>query len=362
MKILCFIDSLGSGGAQRQLVELGKGFKEYGHEVLFLTYHEINFFKPELDAVHIPVKTIVEPNYLKRIFKIRKAIRKEKPDAVLSFLEGANFMATLAGFPSRNWKLVVGERSANPEILNNRKLKFYRKAHFLVDYIVGNSHKNIELVKKIIPNINNNKLKVIYNSVEIPRKTNYKIAENNVTKIVVAASYRAVKNLDGLIDALHLLPEKYKDKLIINWYGNIAMDNTYYQNQLDRINEFNLNDVLILNDKTNKIEEKYEAADFVGLFSHFEGFPNTICEAMALSKPVIVTKVSDVPLFVKENENGFLCESDNPDSIKNALIQGVNSSNKQRKRMGDNNYAIAIKEFSKEMIVSQYLNLLENGQ
>lgn len=116
MKILCFIDSLGTGGAQRQMVEVAKGFKEKGHEVSFLTYHNINFFKPELDKHSIPVKTIEESNYVKRLFKIRKIIRKHQPDAVLSFLEAANFMATLAGFPSRKWKLVVGERSANPAI------------------------------------------------------------------------------------------------------------------------------------------------------------------------------------------------------------------------------------------------------
>src|SRR5699024_7191018 len=116
MKILCFIDSLGPGGAQRQLVQLAKGFKERGCEVSFLTYHEINFFKPELNKIGIPVQTIVEPNYFKRIIKIRKAIRNEKVDAVLSFLEGANFMATFAGVPFRKWNLVVGERSPNPAI------------------------------------------------------------------------------------------------------------------------------------------------------------------------------------------------------------------------------------------------------
>ena len=32
MKILCVINSLRPGGAQRQLVNLGIGFKEKGHE------------------------------------------------------------------------------------------------------------------------------------------------------------------------------------------------------------------------------------------------------------------------------------------------------------------------------------------
>lgn len=39
MKILCVIDCLGSGGAQRQLVNLATAFKEKGHEVSFLVYH-----------------------------------------------------------------------------------------------------------------------------------------------------------------------------------------------------------------------------------------------------------------------------------------------------------------------------------
>src|SRR5690606_7473545 len=119
MKILCVIDSLGSGGSQRQLVELAKGFKEKGHEVSFLTYHNINFFIPELDNHKITVNTIIEPNYIKRLLKIRKAIRNHQPEAVLSFLEAANFITTLSGVPYRKWKLVVGERSANPAILKS---------------------------------------------------------------------------------------------------------------------------------------------------------------------------------------------------------------------------------------------------
>jgi glycosyltransferase involved in cell wall biosynthesis len=357
MKILCFIDSLGSGGAQRQMVELAKGFKEKGHNVSFLTYHNVNFFKPELDKFNIPVKTIIEANNVKRLFKIRKAIRKNKPDALLSFLAGANFMATVAGFPYRQWKLVVGERSANPAIVNNIKLRFYRKMHFFSDYIVGNSHKNIELVKKIIPSINKKKLKVIYNSVEILKENDFVMSESDITNIVIAASYRPVKNLDGLIGALQILPQGYVSKLKINWYGNISADKNYYLLQQDRINQLGLSDILILRNETYEIHKEFLKADFVGLFSHYEGFPNSICEAMAMSKPVIVSKVSDVPLFVKENKNGFLCESNQSESIKSALISAIESSSEQRKEMGENNSIIAKQVFNRDIIVEAYLRI-----
>ena len=357
MKIICLIDSLGSGGAQRQMVELSIGFTEKGHELSFITYYNDNFFKQELDKHNILVCTIIEPNYVKRLFKIRRAIRKQKPNAVLSFLEAANFIATFAGFPSRKWKLVVGERSANPGILNNKKLRLYRMAHFFADYVVANSHKNLEFVKMIIPWMDETKLKVIYNFVKIHSQHEYSISESRSTNIVIAASYRAVKNLDGLIQALQLLSDEYKSKLKVNWYGNIINENKYFIDQMEKIERNNLGNILTLFHQTNDIGEKYANADFVGLFSHYEGFPNTLCEAMAMSKPVIISSVSDVPLLVKEDENGFLFDSKKPEHIKNALIKAIDSTYEQRVTMGKNNYEVAKKEFNREIIVNQYLKL-----
>src|SRR5664280_841694 len=106
MKILCVIDSLGSGGAQRQLVNLAIGFKERGHEVSFLVYHRLNFYKESLEENNIPVYEIIEPNYLKRLLKMQRFIRGGGYDAVLSFLEAANFICELAGLPWRKWKLI----------------------------------------------------------------------------------------------------------------------------------------------------------------------------------------------------------------------------------------------------------------
>ncbi|MDQ6722963.1 MAG: hypothetical protein M3Z01_01680, partial [Thermoproteota archaeon] len=135
MKILCVIDSLGSGGAQRQMVNLALGFKQNGHAVSFLIYHNEDFFKDLLDNANIHVEVIIETSYLKRLFKIRQYIRNGKYDAVLSFLEAANFICEFAGLPWRKWKLVVGERSANPNIFKSFKLRGYRWFHLFADYV-----------------------------------------------------------------------------------------------------------------------------------------------------------------------------------------------------------------------------------
>lgn len=357
MKILLFIDSLNSGGAQRQMVNLAIGFKEKGHEVLVMNYHELNFFKELLDKHDIPTKTIIEKNYIKRLFKIRKAIRLENPDAVLSFLSAGNFIATFAGFPKRNWRLVVGERNAKPDILKSMKLIFFIFFHLFTDYVVANSYTNLNLIKKANPFLKKEKLKVIYNIINVERKESINYKSNSFTKIVIAARYHPQKNLEGLINAVSSLPKAYLDKIKIEWYGSISEDNSYYQSNLLLIKKNNLESIIHLYDRTPEIFEKYATADFVGLFSHYEGFPNVICEAMALGKPIICTMVSDIPLFLKDSFNGFLCKSDS-ESIKASLIKAIDSSEVLRAKFGKNNKKLIKQNFEKSQIINQYLNIL----
>lgn len=360
MKILCFIDSLNSGGGQRQMVNLAIGFKERGHEVIMLNYHALNFFKSQLDSHNIPVKTVSQPNYLKRLFRIRSIIRSEKPDAVLSFLSAANFMATFSGLPNRNWTLVVGERSANPNIVKSLKQRFYRFFHIFPDYIVANSYANLELIKKANPFLKGNKLKVIYNIININHTSKVIRINSDKTHIVIAARYVHIKNLGGLIKAVAGLPQIYKEKLHIDWYGNIE-NNSYYDDSKLSIQEYNLQNVIKLHNRTHEVYNKYIEADFVGLFSKYEGFPNTICEALALQKPVICTNVSDIPLFLKEGENGFFCEYNQTESIKQALIRAIDSSEEERLKMGVNNRKIVESKFKREDIIDQYIELFKKS-
>ena len=53
MRILCVIDSLGSGGAQRQMVSLAQGMVARSHEVEFFVYHpELDHFK-QIGRAHV---------------------------------------------------------------------------------------------------------------------------------------------------------------------------------------------------------------------------------------------------------------------------------------------------------------------
>lgn len=49
------------------------------------------------------------------------------------------------------------------------------------------------------------------------------------------------------------------------------------------------------------------------------GFPTKLGEYLASGKPVVITKVGDIPLFLKDGENAYLAEPSNVDSISKKL-------------------------------------------
>ena len=358
MKILCVIDSLCQGGAQRQLVELALGFNEKGHTVSFLIYRQIPFFNHLLDSAGILINYIQEPNYFKRFLKIRSFIRKGRYDSVLSFLESPNFYCELAGLPYRKWKLIVGERSANPNIYKSPRLIFFRWFHFFADYVVANSLSNIHIVKSINPLLPQSKTIVIYNSVNFEiwkPKPGYVPRRNGKLRLIVASAHRYLKNLDGLLEALKIISAAELKYLSIEWYG-VSKDSSMID-AIQKIKKYNLSDVISLLPATSQIDKITQEADIVGLFSFHEGFPNTICEGMACSKPIVCSTVSDIPLLLSNNLN-LLFDPKDYTSICNTLKYIIDLSNEELLEIGAQNYECAKLHFEKDNIINQYLKLL----
>jgi glycosyltransferase involved in cell wall biosynthesis len=363
MKILCVIDSLGSGGAQRQIVGLALGFKEQGHTVAFLTYHHEPFYSNLLEREDIHVFCLQEPNYLKRLLKMRRYIRRGNYDAVLSFLEACNFICEISGLPFRKWKLIVGERDANPNIRKSLKLIIYRWFHLLADYVVANSHANMEMVCLLNPLLSERKCRVIYNIVDFDRCkpiNDYMYRENNKFKLTIAASHQFKKNLRGLVEAINLLNQNEKSQLKIEWYGDGVQepyfDNSFKESQL-LIKKYELESMFQFFPATKNINHAFQCSDAIGLFSFYEGLPNVICEAMAFAKPVVCTAVSDLSIFLSHNTKLLSTPSD-VESIKKALSYLLSLDNETLRRIGNENLSIAKLNFEKSDKISKYISLM----
>ena len=137
-RVVCLIDHLGPGGAQRQMCLLAVLLKRRGLLPVVVTYAPGAFFVPALEAEGIEVAAARARLPLRRILAVRRLIRDYAPDVVLAFLRTPSLLAQLASLPARPFALVVSERNVYPTESPLRRL--VRLAlHRLADIVVTNA-------------------------------------------------------------------------------------------------------------------------------------------------------------------------------------------------------------------------------
>ena len=358
-KILCFIDNLGSGGAQRQMVNLAGIFKKHGYDVELLIYDARNdFYLNQLKEKQIKFTCLQSRSYLQRLLTVTKYLRLSDADVVIPFMETPCFLACLAKSLGAKWKLITNELSAKESTFRGLKNKIYTFFERFSDFKVCNSENAKGLWLRHKPQYSG-KLKVIYNPVLMPAQNSIFISERERLKIVVAASFQRLKNSVSVVKAIVLLPADLKDRLRIEWYGRKSVNGSteVYDETSALILSNNLEKTVSLYDATPEIYSKMATADAVGLFSTVEGLPNAVCEGMMLGKPILMTRISDYNILV--DENGLLCDP-NPQSIAEMLKQFIELSDSERLRMGKISKFKAINLFSEDVISKQWIELIEN--
>ena len=101
--------------------------------------------------------------------------------------------------------------------------------------------------------------------------------------------------------------------------------------------------------------------DCVALCSLTEGMPLTILEALAYGKPVVATKVGDIPAVVTHGENGLLVHPGDPEQLAEAL-DFIVGNRQQAREMGQNGRQRVSQNFSVHIMAEEtdkiYLELL----
>ena len=363
MKILCFIDSLGSGGAQRQLTTLAVALKKRGHDLRFLVYHPEDHFRPWLDVAGIECQTIAPLGYFRRMFEVRRVFAQKQPDVVLAFLEGPAFYAEIAALPRRKFGLVVGERLAEPALTRGKNY-WLRHFHALADAVITNSYTNQLQLEHAFPGLRK-KLATIYNAVDMerfhpPAVNDHAGTQGEPVRVVVAASYQAKKNMENVAQALLLLRNgKASCSVVVDWYGGPANDANPLEKAQHFVAEHDLSGCLRFHPAKRDIEVEFASAAAVGLFSFYEGLPNVVCEGMACQKPILMSDVCDAGSLVVDGENGFLCDPASPPSIAEAFRKLISAPQAQLRSMGLASRRKAEVLFAEATIVRCYEQVLE---
>jgi glycosyltransferase involved in cell wall biosynthesis len=159
--------------------------------------------------------------------------------------------------------------------------------------------------------------------------------------VLVTASRLVVKNgLSDVIKALVLLPPNVC--FVICGTGEL-------ENSLKKlVEDLNLNSrVVFLGNKSHEeLPKILKASDIFIRPSITEGLGNSFLEAMAAGLPTIGTMVGGIPDFLKDGENGFVCEPKNPRSIKNTVERIVKLTSHEKEIIHKNGLKIIQERFN----------------
>lgn len=154
--------------------------------------------------------------------------------------------------------------------------------------------------------------------------TPYPTLENNNWVMVMLAQLDVNRKAqDNLIRALSNTYWHNKN-FIVKLYGS-GKDETYLQ---ALISKYGLDEKVVLMGHTNNVEEVLNNAHLVLQITHKDAMPISVVEAMSKSRPVIVSNVGDMPLWIQHNETGWVAKDASVDNIEKILEIAWNNKDK----------------------------------
>ena len=180
--------------------------------------------------------------------------------------------------------------------------------------------------------LDKDKIVYIYNPVDLEEIKSLKIEFNPFKKeninIVAIGRLAYQKGFDNLIDAFQLV-----SKQIANAHLIILGDGPLKNDLTKRVIDQQLvGKVEFLNFQENPYPYLF-FSDMYVLSSRWEGFPNTMLEALACETKIVSTDCKSGPKeILGENEYGFLVKENSPELLAEAIITYLLEKSKTQKR------------------------------
>lgn len=300
MNIGLLIYNLKSGGAERVLCKWSDLLSEC-HDVTLYTFDGSS--TPEytysgkltvLDAPSSGINKLKQmENLFKRYWKLRKQLKKDKIDLLISFCSTANFPTMFQRVPK------MASIRLYSEYFSYRRI--YR---FLIRYTKTALIVQTERLKNdILADVGkeyDSKIHVIGNPLDLgairermKEEPDSSFLERIRGKKVICftASFKTSKNHWNLIKSFNLLHQEIPDTVLVLIGSQGALE----QNIRDMVENSSIKDDVIFLGKTANPFKYEKYADVFVLPSITEGIPNVLIEAMAVGLPVISTDCPSGP-------------------------------------------------------------------
>ena len=359
MKILCLIDSLGNGGAERQIIGLTQFLSQRGYDVSLVTYYDCNFYLDLMDKHEIKtINLAVKNTPLSKLVTIRRHIQKNRYDWVIAYKDGPTIIGCLLKMFGNRFRLIVSERNTTQSLTCKERIKFF--LYKWANYIVPNSYAQERFIVEHFPKLKS-KTVTITNFTDISYFTPLAHSSNSdEIEVITVARIAAQKNVLTYLDAVRKIVDSGL-RVHFSWYGNVQSGQEEYGKLcFSKVQELNLENNFHFYPATTQIVSKYQSADIFCLPSKYEGYPNVICEAMSCGKPIAASRICDNPYIVEENNNALLFNPQDLDDMIQTLLKICSYAKEQLHKMGKESRKIAIKKFSEATFADKYESILKS--
>ncbi|RLB67387.1 MAG: hypothetical protein DRH08_03785 [Deltaproteobacteria bacterium] len=359
MNVLAFNHDSGLYGAQRSLLSLLLGLQEKGHEILLCMPTQGLAFNEAWDqGIRTEVVTYPRPmggikNLLKFIVEsaesskqIQQMTKDFKPNAVIY-----NTVACLA-------PAIALRKSGYRKIWSIREMSPMLKIMSRVIYNLSDiSVANCSYVSDQYNYLQKrHHMTTVFNGISIKQNlnTDYRNTHEQKERPIVFFLGYLGKHKDPmtLLNATKTLLDKkiYFDLFI---FGDGCLKTTIEL----FIEQHKLSEHVHLMGFQKNMIDHMAVADIIVIPSAVEPFPRVGLEAMALSKPIIGSRVGGICLQVEENLTGYLFSSGNAPELAEKMGKLIQCQ-ELRERFGKAGKVKQEREFSEEAYISNYEKII----
>ncbi|HEY1254414.1 MAG TPA: glycosyltransferase [Terracidiphilus sp.] len=357
MRIVYVLPSLGIGGAERQVVALSERMRSRGHTValILLLGRQAVEWPATVDLLYLDLR-LTPAGILAALFRARRFLRGFRPELIHSHV----FPANIAG---RLFKLLCPGAVVLSTVHNVYeggwvRMTAYRLTDFLTRRTIAVSMAAAEryVHLKAIPA---RKACVLTNGIDcaefIPdreRRAKLRAQMETPNEFVWLTAGRIVpaKDYPNLLHAFaHVLQQFPGTQL---WIAGAASGAESAEIQ---VHSAKLGESVRWLGVRRDMPALLDASDGFVLASAWEGMPLVLGEAMAMEKPVVATDVGGVRELV--GGAGILVPAKNPESLAEAMLATMRSSQEERARSGQAGRERIAAHFSIEAKADQWEEL-----
>ncbi|WP_235942405.1 glycosyltransferase [Yersinia thracica] len=339
MNLLYIITGLGMGGAEKQTVLIANKMNEAGHNVMIISLTGETLVKPG-DGVQMKELKLEKTPFslFKGLFRVRRIVKKFKPDVVHSHMFHANLFARILRIFTQLPVLICTAHNTNEgSSLRMLAYKYTDKLASLStnvsqDAVDSFVQKGASTAARMIVVSNGIDTSQFDFSMDDRKKKRSELGIFDDTSMLLSVGrLTEAKDYPNLLTAYSLLIKKNKfqsfPRLFIVGTGHL-------ETQLKSMSkEFGIEKYVTFLGQRNDIRQLMCAADIFILSSEWEGFPLVITEAMACKKLIVATDAGGITEAL--GDCGSIVPVKDPASLSQEINKMINLSDEQKEILGN---------------------------